>query len=284
MTMNQNTIRSAVTLSGTGLHTGQKATCVLKPAGANEGVCFVRMDLSEKPVIKVGPASALMDAGVTRCTVVQSNGVRVGTVEHLLAALAGLGVDNVTIEIDGPEVPGMDGSSSDFTVAIKRAGIAELDAAKDIFDIKEPVVVANKHASLAIVPAADFHVSYALDYDHPALRSQFFALSVDQNSFERELAGARTFCLEQEADEIRAKGLGKGADRTNTLVMGANGPLDNTLRFPNECARHKVLDIVGDLSLLGGDLCGHLVAYRSGHPLNMALLQALTAGAAQRAA
>jgi len=276
--MNQRTIQSPVTLSGTGLHTGQKVTCTLKPAAAGEGVRFVRVDLPGQPVIKVCPSSAVMDAGVTRCTIVQADRARVSTVEHLLAALGGLSVDNVTIAIDGPEVPGLDGSSLDFAAAIKKAGIVELKSApREIFEIREPIIVAGKNAFLAIVPASEFSVSYTLDYDHPALRSQFFTLSVDPQTFERVLAGARTFCLQEEAEEIRAKGLGKGADRHNTLVMGRDGPLDNSLRFPDECARHKVLDIVGDLFLLGYGVRGAVVATKSGHALNRELVKKIDA-------
>ncbi|MDO8675784.1 MAG: UDP-3-O-acyl-N-acetylglucosamine deacetylase [Candidatus Omnitrophota bacterium] len=276
--MNQHTIQSPVTLSGTGLHTGQKVTCTLKPAVAGEGVRFVRIDLPGQPVIKVCPSSAVMDAGVTRCTIVQADSARVSTVEHLLAALGGLSVDNVTIAIDGPEVPGLDGSSLDFAAAIKKAGIVELKSApQDIFEIREPIIVTHKNAFLAIVPAPEFSVSYTLDYDHPALRSQFFTLSVDPKTFERALAGARTFCLQEEAQEIRAKGLGKGADRHNTLVMGRDGPLDNSLRFPDECARHKVLDIVGDLFLLGYGVRGAVVATKSGHALNRELVKKIDA-------
>lgn len=276
--MNQHTIQSPVTLSGTGLHTGQKVACTLKPAAAGEGVRFVRIDLPGQPVIKVCPSSAVMDAGVTRCTIVQTDRARVLTVEHLLAALGGLSVDNVTIAIDGPEVPGLDGSSLDFAVAIKKAGIVELKSApQEIFEIREPIIVAHKNAFLAIVPAPEFSVSYTLDYDHPALRSQFFTLSVDPETFERVLAGARTFCLQEEAEEIRAKGLGKGADRRNTLVMGRDGPLENSLRFPDECARHKVLDIVGDLFLLGYGVRGAVVATKSGHALNRELVRKIDA-------
>ncbi len=275
--MNQMTIKSPVTLSGMGLHTGSKVTCTLKPAGPNEGVRFVRVDLPGSPAIKIGPSSASMDTSITRCSVIQEGSARVSTVEHLLATLSGLGIDNLTIDIDGPEVPGLDGSSKDFLTALKKVGCVEQDAAQPIFDIKEPIVVANQHASLVIVPAPAFHVSYTLSYDHPLLRSQYFSTPIDPTVFERELAPARTFCLEQEAEAIRAKGLGKGADEHNTLVMGKDGPVGNVLRFPDECARHKVLDIVGDLFLLGYRVRGAVYAVKSGHSLNRELVKKIEA-------
>ena len=275
--MNQKTIQNSVTLAGVGLHSGQQVTMTLKPAAANEGVRFIRVDLPNHPSILLNVSTIVMDSAVTRCTAVEDNGVRIYTIEHLLAALSGLGIDNLIVELNGQELPGLDGSSADFVSALKQAGICELNEPKVIFDIKETIVVANQGASLVISPSNDFRIAYALDYDHPALRSQVFALTVDEKSFEKELVGARTFCLDTEAQEIRAKGLGKGATHQNTLVMSANGPLDNQLRFPDECARHKVLDIVGDLYLLGYQVRGAVYATKSGHALNRELVKKIDA-------
>lgn len=275
--MKQKTIKSSVTLSGIGLHTGKSVHMTIKPAGDNEGISFTRIDLTGKPSVKVMAVNAVMDEKVTRCTAIESQGVRIYTIEHLMAAISGLGIDNLTIEIDSEEIPGMDGSGLEFLKALELAGISEGQADKNIFMIKEPIIVANKTSTIVIVPHDQLNVSYTLDYDHPMLRSQFFSQSVDGASFAKELAPARTFCLESEVNEIKAHGLAKGANYQNTLVMSSKGPVENTLRFPDECARHKVLDIVGDLFLLGYPVRGAIYATKSGHALNRALVNKIEA-------
>jgi len=275
--MKQQTIKNPVTLSGIGLHTGKEARLTIKPAGENAGISFVRVDLAGKPSIKVGPSTAVMEDKVVRCSAIESQGVRVYTVEHLMAALSGLGVDNAVIEIDGEEVPGLDGSSRDFVKALQEAGLAQQSADKNIFVIQEPIVVANRTSTIVIVPHDKLSISYTLDYDHPLLRSQFFSLNIDPLSFTKELAAARTFCLESEVQEIRQKGLGLGSDYKNTLVISAKGVLENTLRFPDECVRHKIMDIIGDLSLLGYPVQGAVYATKSGHALNRALVKKIEA-------
>jgi UDP-3-O-[3-hydroxymyristoyl] N-acetylglucosamine deacetylase/3-hydroxyacyl-[acyl-carrier-protein] dehydratase len=275
--MKQKTIKKPVTFSGIGLHNGKTVSMTIKPAGDNEGICFVRTDLPGRPSIKICASNAVMDEKVTRCTAVESQGVRIYTIEHLMACLNGLGIDNVAIEIDGEELPGLDGSSLEFLKALEQAGIIEQAADKNIFVIQEAIVVANKTSTIVMVPHDQLNISYTLDYDHPLMRSQFFAQSVDLLTFSKELAPARTFCLESEVNEIRAHGLAKGANYQNSLVMSPKGPLENTLRFPNECARHKVLDIVGDLFLLGYPVKGAVYATKSGHALNRALVKKIEA-------
>jgi len=275
--MKQKTIKNSVTLSGIGLHTGRAVRMTIKPARVNEGISFTRVDLPGKQKVQVTASNAVMDEKVTRCTAVETQGVRIYTIEHLMAALNGLGIDNVSIEIDAEEIPGLDGSSLEFVKALQRAQIIEQQADKNIFVIQEAIIVANKTSTIVMVPHDQLNVSYTLDYDHPLLRSQFFSRSIDLPVFTKELAGARTFCLESEVNEIRARGLAKGANYQNTLVMSARGPLENTLRFPDECARHKVLDIVGDLFLLGYPVKGAIYATKSGHALNRALIKKIEA-------
>jgi len=275
--MKQKTIKNPVTLSGIGLHTGKSVHMTIKPAGDNAGVSFTRVDLPGKQSVKVIPANAVMDESVTRCSAVESHGVRIYTIEHLMAALNVLGIDNVSIEINADEVPGLDGSSLEFLKALQQAGSAEGQADKNIFAIQEVIVVANKTSSMVMVPYEGLSVSYTLDYDHPLLRSQYFSRSIDLPVFTKELAPARTFCLESEVSAIREHGLGKGANYQNSLVMSTKGPLENTLRFPDECARHKVLDIVGDLFLLGFPVKGAVYATKSGHALNRALVKKIEA-------
>jgi UDP-3-O-[3-hydroxymyristoyl] N-acetylglucosamine deacetylase/3-hydroxyacyl-[acyl-carrier-protein] dehydratase len=275
--MKQKTIKNSVTVSGIGLHTAQKVTVTIKPAPENLGIVFIRTDRPDKPQIKVGAATAVMDAKLTRCTAVEAQGVRVCTIEHLMAALHGLGIDNAAIELDAEELPGLDGSSLEFVNLLKKAGIEEQAAEKYVFTVQEAIVVANKTSTIVMVPHDQLNVSYTLDYDHPFLRSQFYTQAVDEDSFVSQLAGARTFCLESEVDAIRAHGLARGADYRNTLVMSDKGPVQNTLRFPNECARHKALDIVGDLFLLGYPVKGAVYATKSGHALNRALVKKIEA-------
>jgi len=273
----QQTIKNPITLSGIGLHTGVSVRMTLKPAGVDTGICFVRVDLPDHPSVKVSPLTAVMDTKVVRCSAIESQGVRIFTIEHLMAALNGLGIDNLTIEIDGEEIPGMDGSSLEFVRALQEAGIVDQSADKNIFVIQEPIVVANKNSTIVIVPHDKLSVSYTLDYDHPLLRSQFFSIDLDPAAFARDLAPARTFCVESEVQGIRQQGLGLGSDYKTTLVISANGVVENTLRFPDECVRHKVLDIVGDLSLLGYPVHGAVYATKSGHALNRALVKKIDA-------
>jgi len=271
--MKQKTIKNPVTLSGIGLHTGKTVRMTIKPAGENQGVVFTRVDLPGKPTIKVTAASAVMDEKVTRCTAVECPSARIYTVEHLMAALNGMGIDNVSIDIDAEEIPGMDGSSLEFLKALEKAGVEQQQADKYIFAIREPIIISNKSAMIVMVPHDHLHISYTLNYDHPLLSSQFFAQSIDADTFAKELAAARTFCLESEVNEIKAHGLALGANYQNTLVMSPQGPLENTLRFTDECVRHKVLDIVGDMSLLGYAVKGAVFATKSGHRLNRMLVK-----------
>ncbi len=269
----QKTIQSPFSLSGIGLHTGNPVRLHFKPAPVKTGIVFIRIDLPDKHSIHVSPENVIINSGVPRCTTIGRNNVVIHTVEHLLSVLAGLGIDNLTIEIDNNELPGLDGSGLDFLKMLKAAGILNQDSPREYFDIREPIAVENNGSSIFAAPATDLMVSYTLDYNHPALQAQFFSIKVDQISFEREIAPCRTFCLEQEAEDLMNRGLGKGANYENTLVIGNKGVKNNNLRFPDEFARHKVLDVIGDLYLLGKPIRGHVVAVKSGHTLNMALLK-----------
>ena len=268
----QRTIAKTCSLTGKGLHTGHQVTVVFHPAKAGEGIRFIRVDLEGRPQMKLGTLEAIHGGDAGRYSALRNGAALIFTVEHLVGALAGLGIDNITIEIDGDEAPGMDGSAAEYARAFQAAGIVDLDADKIYLEIKEPICVANGNASVMIVPADDFRVSYALEYAHPMLR-QSFSLTVTPETFEKELATCRTFCLKEEADALLAKGVGQGASTENTLVFGPDGVVGNTLRFPDEAARHKVLDCLGDLYLLGLPIKGHVFAFRSGHNLNRELLK-----------
>lgn len=277
----QRTVKRTVTLSGVGLQTGKAVSMTLRPSPAGSGINFIRTDIPNRPLLNV--QSLDLQGGLfnfARRTTLGTGPLQIQTTEHLLAALSGLSVDNIVIELDNEELPGLDGSAKDFVDLIKSAGWADQDAPRDVFDVHNKVKCeAGDGASLEITPADSFKISYTLDYPDPAIGRQSLDITVTEETFEREIAPARTFCLEKEAKALLALGMGKGASYKNTLVLGADGPIDNKLRFPDEPVRHKVLDLIGDLYLLGRPLKGHVVAIKSGHKLNMELVKKLKKGA-----
>ena len=271
----QKTIKDPVEIEGIGLQTGAKTRLRLKGSPANSGINFIRTDLANKPLVNI----ASLDPGVLgskeRRTTIGEGSLEIQTTEHFLASLAGLGIDNIVAEIDNVELPGLDGSAKGFAELIKKAGTIEQDAPKRILKVDEPVWCAAGDAFLAVFPDEDFKISYTLSYDNPELGTQFFTVILNEESFTKEIAPARTFCLEAEVAPLLKKGLGKGANYDNTLVIGKDGPVKNAFRFSNEPVRHKVLDLIGDLYLLGMPLKGHVIALKSGHRLNMELVRKL---------
>jgi len=238
--------------------------------------------LADKPRIAALPGA--INTRMRRTTV--SNGdAEVQTVEHLLSCLAGLGIDNVEVEIDGREVPGADGSALPFLELVGEAGHVEQDVPKKEIRLARPIHIEENGISLFAVPATNgLTISYTLewwsdygqiDYALPMFAPQHFTLSLDEESYAREIAPARTFVASVEADQLQAQGLGKGADYSNTLVVGPDGVLENELRFPDEFVRHKILDLIGDLALLGGQLHCHIIAVKSGHDLNRKLVESI---------
>ncbi|MBF0386598.1 MAG: UDP-3-O-[3-hydroxymyristoyl] N-acetylglucosamine deacetylase [Candidatus Omnitrophica bacterium] len=268
----QRTIGSNINISGCGLHTGHMVQVVLKPALADEGIVFRRTDLPGAPSVRLGSMAVICGGDAGRYSSLKIGNGQIYTIEHMMSALAGLGIDNIIIEMDGDEAPGLDGSAMEYVQALKKAGIVDLAANKKYFAIQEPVSVSRDGSSVMIVPAEDFKVSYALEYPHPLLRSAV-TFAIDPETFERDIAPCRTFCLKTEADALLAKGLGQGASYENTLVYGPEGVVKNTPRFPDEPARHKLMDCIGDLYLLGVPLMGHVFAFKSGHNLNRELLK-----------
>ena len=271
--MNQKTIQKECSFSGIGLHTGCEVQITCKPSETGSGITFVRVDRPGSPVIKVDPLNIHIDTTMPRCTAIGKGESAIYTVEHFMSVLAGLGITNLTVDINARELPGLDGSGIEFLKGLKKAGILDQQAEAAVYKIREPVGVELNGCSIYIVPDDALKISYTLDYDHPVLRSQYFSAVLDPDFYEKEIAPCRTFCLDNEAQELRAKGLGKGANYDNTLVVGAHGVKNNTVRFSDEFARHKVLDFIGDLYLLGMPIRGHVFAVRSGHTLNIALLK-----------
>jgi UDP-3-O-acyl N-acetylglucosamine deacetylase len=272
----QRTIATPAELRGVGFLTGATVHLRFQPAPADTGVVFVRTDL--RPAVHI-PASVDQVTGTQRRTTLGHAPAQVALVEHVLAALAGLRIDNCYVELNAMEPPGLDGSARYFVDGLRSAGAVLQPARRTVVCVDEPVIVAGKGASLALHPPVgdELKISYALDYGcNSPIDRQLHTQIVTPESFATELAGCRTFILESEATELRRQGLGARTTVSDLLVFGARGPIGNTLHWANEPARHKILDIVGDLSLLGLDLRGHLVAYRSGHPLNVELVRVLS--------
>ncbi len=273
MKRNQKTIKKAAEFEGVGLHSGEHVRMRFKPAGPDEGITFIRVDLPKRPRIRLRADSVVQKL---RRSALAKDGAEVQTVEHLLASLSAIGISNLEVELDGTEVPGADGSSAPFyELLTKEAGITEQEAELIPFRIEEPITVVEGDTSLVALPSKDdsLTISYVLDYDAPLLRSQYLSLKVTQDSFASEIAPARTFCLASEVEALRQMGLGKGANYENTLVVNGDTILKNTLRFPNEFVRHKILDLIGDLYMLGGPVVGQIIATKSGHLTNMRLVQ-----------
>lgn len=269
----QRTILKEASVKGVGLHTAKKVNVTFKPAPPDSGINFVRTDFPSAQAISASIDSLLSAAHFARRTCIGNDGPQVQTIEHLMAALSGLGIDNLLIELDNDEVPGLDGSSADFIKILRQAGIVEQEKERRVFILKEPVFAQEDGASIIALPSKEFTVSYTLNYNHPLLSAQFLQLKVTPEIFEKELAPARTFCLEEEASHLKNQGLGQGANYENTLVVGKAGVINNKLRYEDEFVRHKVSDLLGDLYLLAQPVIAHIIALKSGHSLNLKLVK-----------
>jgi UDP-3-O-[3-hydroxymyristoyl] N-acetylglucosamine deacetylase/3-hydroxyacyl-[acyl-carrier-protein] dehydratase len=269
----QRTIRRPVSIKGVGLHTAASVELTLKPAPEDTGIVFKRVDLPDEPLIPADLKHLSDLQQNPRRTSLGGKMAQVQTVEHLLACLFGLAIDNLLIEINAEEVPGLDGSARGFFQVLQKAEIVEQSQAKRFFALREPIYIEEEEALIAAFPAEEFTVSYTLSYPQSSLGTQYLNLNFTPETFAKELVSARTFCLEEEVEVLKEMGLGKGADFENTIVLGKSGIINNTLRYQDECARHKVLDLLGDLSLIGRPLKARLVAVKSGHALNIKLLR-----------
>ncbi|MFA5198584.1 MAG: bifunctional UDP-3-O-[3-hydroxymyristoyl] N-acetylglucosamine deacetylase/3-hydroxyacyl-ACP dehydratase [Candidatus Omnitrophota bacterium] len=269
----QNTIAKEVSLEGIGIHTGNKVHLKFKPAPVNSGINFIRTDLASPCRIRAEIGSLFESPQLSRRSTLGNDQAQVQTIEHLMAALSSLKIDNLDIEVDNNELPGMDGSASKFVEAVEKAGILQQDQERYVYAVKEPLFVEDGVSSITVLPSKDFKVSYTLNYEHPLLSAQFLELNVDTDSFKSEIAPARTFCLESEVSELQSRGLGRGANYDNTLVVGNSGVIKSVLRFKDEFVRHKILDLIGDLYLAGCPIRGHVIALRSGHALNLKIAE-----------
>jgi UDP-3-O-[3-hydroxymyristoyl] N-acetylglucosamine deacetylase len=239
-------------------------TLRLKPAPADYGIRFKRLDLDGLEV----PAVADRIAGISYATGLAQDAASVGTVEHLLAALVGLGIDNVSVELDQAEVPIMDGSAASFVYLVHEAGVRALKAPRRFLKVVRPIALSNGNKRIAVYASDHFKVTYSISFDHPLLRHQSRTQHVTEETFVEEIASARTFGFLKEVEQLRRKGLALGGSLDNAIVLGETGFLNNTLRFEDEFVRHKILDVIGDLALVGHPIIGHVVAHRGGHALH----------------
>ena len=273
----QRTLRNAIRATGVGLHTGEKVYLTLMPAPVDTGIVFRRVDLD--PVVEI-PARAENVGDTVLSTTLNQGDVRVSTVEHLLSAMAGLGIDNAYIEVSAAEVPIMDGSAGPFVFLIQSAGIEEQAAAKQFIRIKREVTVEDGDKVASFLPFDGFKVTFTIDFDHPVFRDRTGKSELDfsSTSFVKEVSRARTFGFMHEIEYLRSRGLAQGGSVDNAIVVDEYRILnEDGLRYEDEFVKHKVLDAIGDLYLLGNSLVGEFRAHKSGHALNNALLRALIA-------
>ncbi len=265
----QRTLRRQISCAGIGLHSGHKVTLTLTPAAADTGIVFRRTDLG----LEI-PATVAHVAAFHYATVLEKDGATVETVEHLLAALVSVGIDNAVVELTHNEVPIMDGSAAPFLYLIEEAGVRRLSAPRRYLKILRPVQIARGDKRIAIYPSDHFKVSYTISFDHPLLRHQSRTERITEHAFAECIAPARTFGFLKEVESLRQNGLALGGSLENAIVIGDAGVL-NALRFEDEFVRHKILDAVGDLALVGHPIVGHVVAHRAGHALHTALASRL---------
>ena len=273
--LRQRTLKSLVSATGVGLHTGQKVRMTLRPAQPDTGIVFRRLDLPAAPEI---PARADLVGETRLCSCLVSGGTKIHTVEHLMSALAGLGVDNAYVDLDGPEVPIMDGSAAPFVLLIQQAGIEEQGAPKRFLRVKKRIEAKDGDKWAVLEPYEGFKLSFSIVYDHPVIEKSNTSLSVDfaSTSYLKEVARARTYGFMQDVEDLRDVGLALGGGLENAVVLDEYRVLNaGGLRFGDEFIRHKILDAIGDLYLLGRPLLAAFSAHKSGHALNNRLLREL---------
>ncbi len=254
-----------------GLHSGIPTTLTLLPSYNGKGIVFRRTDAGNIEI----PASPRYVQSTNYATRLARNGVVVETVEHILAALYACGVDNAIIELTGPEVPSVDGSSEPFVTLIEEAGLAELPSPRTTLRIIKPLSILEDDKSIHIYPARGFHITYTIEFNHPLLAFQKHTAHITRSQFTTEIAPARTFGFLRDVEALRKIGLAKGGSLANAIVIAEDRVLNGDLRFENECVRHKILDLIGDFALAGKPIDGHVVVHKGGHHMHTALLQLL---------
>jgi UDP-3-O-[3-hydroxymyristoyl] N-acetylglucosamine deacetylase len=267
----QKTIAREVSCSGIGVHSGQTVLLTVKPAPINHGIQFVRTDLPNRPRI---PARFNKVVDTSLATVIGSDGFIISTIEHLMAAFAGMAIDNALVEVNSYEMPIMDGSAGPFARMLKSAGFEEQDAPRCFFVINKPIELTEENKFVGIYPAPHYRITCAIEFAHPLIKFQEYSVIISGDHFENQIADARTFGFLHEQEYMKKYGLGQGASLDNVIVIGQDRVLnEGGLRFPDEFVRHKLLDCIGDFSLLGLPIIGHIVARRSGHAFHNAFIE-----------
>jgi UDP-3-O-[3-hydroxymyristoyl] N-acetylglucosamine deacetylase len=271
MHFRQRTISKPVSFSGLGVHSGKKVNLTIKPAPINHGIKFVRTDLTDKPSVS---AHFNMVVDTSLATVIGYDGFIVSTIEHLMATFAGFSIDNAIVELDAYELPIMDGSAGPFISNIKTAGIEEQLGPRYFFVVKEPIELKEGGKFVGIYPASKFKITCTIYYDHPLIREQSYSIDVSDKVFEKEICRARTFGFLQEIEYLKKYGFARGGSLDNVIVLDEKDVLNKDgLRFPDEFVRHKILDCIGDFSLIGIPILGHVIVNKSGHSFNHAFLK-----------
>ena len=273
MDYKQRTLMNTVGCTGIGLHTGEKVKINLRPAPVNSGIKFVRTDLKGHPEVDVRFDNVF---DTTLATTIGTNGCKVSTIEHLMSAFFGLGIDNAVVELDGPEVPIMDGSAAPFVYLIKSGDIREQESPKQFIIIKKPFKVDDGNRSVSIYPSKELKITYMIDFQHPLLRNQEYELTFSGRDFIREISTARTFGFMKDVETLKKNGLARGGSLDNAVVIDDFRIInEDGLRFDDEFVRHKILDFIGDISIVGSPIIGHFVVKKSGHFLNQHMLKKL---------
>ncbi|MDO3379202.1 UDP-3-O-acyl-N-acetylglucosamine deacetylase [Geoalkalibacter halelectricus] len=271
----QSTIATPVIVSGIGLHSGRRITMNLRPAEAGTGILFHRSEGERQVTIEAVSANVI---DTRLATVLGKGGLSVSTVEHLLAALNALGIDNLHIDIDGPEVPVLDGSAAPFVDLLHSAGVRQLERSRKFLAIRKPITLIEGEKRVTLIPSRFFRVSFDIAFDHPSITQQHYSFKCTAQSFRKEIAAARTFGFLHEVEYLKANGLARGGSLDNAIVIGEDGILNpEGLRYADEFVRHKILDSIGDFSLLGYPLLGHLKAYKAGHDINHKMVEKILA-------
>jgi UDP-3-O-[3-hydroxymyristoyl] N-acetylglucosamine deacetylase len=271
MLNHQQTIAKSVSCSGIGVHSGRTVNLTMRPAPVNHGIRFVRVDLPGQPGV-TAHFNNVVDTSLA--TVIGADGCIVSTVEHLMAGLAGMSIDNVIVEVDGYEMPIMDGSAGPFTRLIESAGIRCQEGPKCYFKVTHPISLSENGKSVAIHPADEFRITCTIVFDHPLIGSQTCDYVINRETFAKEICSARTFGFLQEAEMMKRYGLGRGGSLDNAVIIDGDRVLnEDGLRWPDEFVRHKCLDCIGDFSLIGMPIMGHIVTNKSGHAFNHAFLE-----------
>jgi UDP-3-O-[3-hydroxymyristoyl] N-acetylglucosamine deacetylase len=271
----QRTLQTEIKLKSIGLHSGRKVSMTIKPAGMDEGIIFVRSDVSGENTIKADLRNV---SDTTLATTIGLNGLRVATIEHLLSAFRGIGIDNAVVEVDSPEVPIMDGSALPFVNELNSVGTRVQNKMRKFLIITKEVSVSDAEGEAKLVPSDEFKLTYTIDYPHPLIGNQTFHMVFNRENYEKEICAARTFGFLKDVEYLQAKGLALGGSLNNAIVLDDTRIINKEgLRCPNELVKHKVLDAIGDLFLIGMPIIGHLIARKAGHRLHNLLIRKLIA-------